>query len=115
MPQEVVDQPVVDAPAPEDFDTYVARREEELARSAEPAQEDEDAIDIPSEEPGPAASEPATSETPAAVEKQPEPAAASEPAKDNQEPEVKGAIPQSRLDEVTKARREAERKLEAAE
>ncbi len=105
---DVMPDNTVDAPNPSDFATYEARRHAELV-PAEPADPVDDA---PAADPEPAVSDPATEVTPAAEGTPPEPAPASEPATETQEEKVereKKGIPQSRFDEVTKARREAER------
>lgn len=110
---EVQPDLTADAPNPNDFDSYVARRQAES--SAEPQPE---VTDPPATEPELPASETGEPETPAA-EFQPEtPAPASEPGTETQEETVerekKAGIPQSRFDEVTKARREAERDRDSA-
>lgn len=109
---EVVPDNTVDAPNPQaEYESYVARRQAETT----PADTDP-TDDTPEPEPEPAASEPAT---PAAeVTPQPEASApASEPGTETQEEKVerekKAGIPQSRFDEVTRLRREAERDRDA--
>lgn len=100
---EVVTEAVVD------FESYQARRNAEL--SADPFETEPDSE---TEEPEHAASETVTEEKPA--EETPEPTT-EKGAVDKQEvkpKEDKGGIPQSRLDEVTKARRDAERDRDAA-
>ncbi len=115
MPELLPDvQPdlTADAPNPQDFESYVARRQADAA-PAEPDPVD----DAPELAPEPAASEPAKPETPAAEATPPEPAPASEPVIETQEQKVerekKAGIPQSRFDEVTKARRDAERERDS--
>lgn len=110
---EVQPETVVDAAAPQDFEAYEASRL--AALTADPIEVDETETET----------EPATSET--ATEEETTPAAAVEPESvpasgtETETPEQKterekkrgDLIPQSRLDEVTKARREAERKAES--
>lgn len=119
MPDVIDVQPdnTVDAPNPHEFDDYVAKRQAE--RSAEPS---EDVDDTPEEVPETTDSEPVT-EPPAAdapkgdvtPEVVPESGTETETPEQKTEREKKRAdlIPQSRLDEVTKARREAERERDA--
>lgn len=104
----------VDAPSTVDFESYEATRRAEIAASEAPPPAEK--VEV---EPEPAASEPAIENTPAEPETDPEPAAASgtvdEPQDKKQETGKKDkGIPQERLNEVTKHRREAEAARDAA-
>lgn len=109
---DVIETPVVDAPSSMDFETYVQSREADMTA---PIQAAEDIEDTPSE------ADPAPAETPegeatpaqetAKTEDDPEPPTTESTPEDKGK--KKEGIPQSRLDEVTKARREAERERDA--
>lgn len=113
----------VPASAPEmTFEEYTAKRE--AASKPDPAADivRENVVDAVSpdagREPEPAEPAPAKETTAAVAETQPEPATEPAPVGETQEQqaqrEKKSGIPQARLDEVTKFRREAERERDAA-
>jgi hypothetical protein len=126
MPALEVEKPlIVDAPSdqlapapttPETtFEQYVARRQQIPAEPAEEPEEAAETSEAPVAPPETPASEAAPA-PPAETVKPPEPATASEPVESQEvkaEREKQQGIPQSRLDEVTRARRDAERERDA--
>ncbi len=117
-PEEVIDTPVT-LPESTTFDEYVAQRLESAQREDFAAVVDPVVDADPNSGQTPEPTEPApVTETPTAVATEPvapEPAAEPVTVEETQEQkDKKSGIPQSRLDEVTKARREAERERDAA-
>lgn len=118
MPVESVSITATEPTVPDTFEAYEAQRQESLTPSFAADVEDVEIVDAPE----PAGSAPVETEasesSPAATQETEKPKeTATEPGtvesqEDKDKDKAKG-IPQSRLDEVTKARREAERKLEA--
>lgn len=105
---------------PEDttFDAYVAKRMEEAQNdfAAEPDDLGESLSSDPEPEPAESAPVPEVTEEKKPAAETPEPVTEPGPVDNQEEKEKEGkkqGIPQSRLDEVTKARREAERERDA--
>ncbi len=120
MPEEVVDAPVT-LPESTTFDEYVASRMEAAQSETLAAVIEPDTVDSPESGQEPETTEPApVTETttavaaePAAPEPAAEPVTVEETQEQKEQREKKQGIPQARLDEVTKARREAERERDA--